>query len=336
MKSSPARLRRSCLARAIALEDGVDRLEVGGVRGEVDLRARAVLGDELPSVPRWYFTSPEPWTELRVLLALELAEDLPVGLAGDVREHVEPAAVGHADADLVHRRVGGPAEDPVEEGDDRLAPLEGEPLLPDELRLEEGLERLGGVEPAQDPQLLVAAGLGVADLDLGPGSTRAGRGPGCACTRCRRCGSSESRRIPRMRRSLSIGSPPKPAGREVALEVPQGQPVARDVEVGVAALPVLQRVGVRHEVAADPVGVDELLHARGLVDVVLVARVDVLDPAHRLVGQPQALEDLVVEPVLAEEELVDEPEEVPGLGALDDPVVVRARQREDLATPRCG
>jgi hypothetical protein len=46
-----------------ALQDRVDGLEVRGVGGEVDLGRRAVLGGELPSVPRWYFTSPEPWTD---------------------------------------------------------------------------------------------------------------------------------------------------------------------------------------------------------------------------------------------------------------------------------
>ena len=91
----------------------------------------------------------------------------------------------------------------------------------------------------------------------------------------------------------------------MAVEVPQGQAVAGDVEVGVAPLAVLQRVGVGHEVAAHPVGVDELLDAGDLVDVVVVGRRDVLDPADRLVRDAQALEDLVVEAVLAEEQLVD-------------------------------
>ena len=56
-----------------------------------------------------------------------------------------------------------------------------------------------------------------------------------------------------------------------------------------------------------------------------------LHPADRLVGDAQALEDLVVEAVLAEQQRVDDPQEVAGLGALDDPVVVGAREREDLA-----
>jgi hypothetical protein len=101
---------------------------------------------------------------------------------------------------------------------------------------------------------------------------------------------------------LEEGLATEAAGGEVPVEVPQGQAVAGDVEVGVAALLVLQRVGVGHEVAAHAVGVDELLDAGDLVDVVVVGRGDVLHPADRLVGDPQALEDLVVEAVLAEQQ----------------------------------
>ena len=126
------------------------------------------------------------------------------------------------------------------------------------------------------------------------------------------------------------------AGGELALQVPQGQAVLVDVQVGVLALAVLQRVGVGHQVAADPVGVDQLVHAGGLGDVVLVAGRDVLHPADRLVRDPQRLEDLVVEAVLAEQQLVDHPQEVAGLGALDDPVVVGRGQRHDLADRQPG
>src|SRR5699024_4838216 len=45
--------------------------------------------------------------ELLAVVALELLEDLPVALAREVREHVEPAAVAHPDADLVQARVRG-------------------------------------------------------------------------------------------------------------------------------------------------------------------------------------------------------------------------------------
>ena len=173
-----------------ALEHRVDGLEVGRVRREVDLGGRALLGGELALGAEVVLDVAGPLDRLRVLLALELAEDLAVGLAGDVGQHVEPAAVRHPDADLVHPVVRGAAHDPVEQRDDRLAALQREPLLPDELGLQERLERLGGVELAQDPHLLVTG----RDAHTGPrpwpGSRRAGRGPGCACTRCRPCGST--------------------------------------------------------------------------------------------------------------------------------------------------
>ena len=224
---------------------------------------------------------------------------------------------------------GGAAQDAVEQRDDRLAALEGEALLPDELGLQEGLERLGRVELAQDPQLLVGAGLGEPDLDLGL-DPRALVGVldvhvlGADGAAVGVAQDAEDLAQPQDRLAAEA------AGREVALEVPQGQAVAGDVEVGVAALAVLQRVGVGHEVAAHAVGVDELLDAGRLVDVVVVVGRDVLHPADRLVGDAQALEDLVVEAVLAEQQLVDDAQEVAGLGALDDPVVVGAGQREDL------
>ena len=80
-----------------------------------------------------------------------------VRLADDVGQHVEPAAVRHADDDLVQPSCGGGlAEHRVEQRDDRLAALEREPLLADVLGLQERLERLGRVEPAEDVQLLLA------------------------------------------------------------------------------------------------------------------------------------------------------------------------------------
>src|SRR4028119_848617 len=48
--------------------------------------------------------------------------------------------------------------------------LGAEPLLADVLRLEEGLEGLGGVEPAEDVLLLVPVGPLVHDPDARPGA----------------------------------------------------------------------------------------------------------------------------------------------------------------------
>src|SRR5690606_9963771 len=148
-----------------ALENAVDGLEVGGVRGQIDVDLRAVrtaegaLGaDVVLHVAGSALVARER--------ALELAEDLAVGLARDVRQHVEAAAVGHADRGAREACVGGAVDDAVEQRDQRLAAFERESLLADVLRLQEGLERLGLVELAEDAELLVVVGLLVGSLQL--------------------------------------------------------------------------------------------------------------------------------------------------------------------------
>ena len=146
----------------------------------------------------------------------------------------------------------------------------------------------------------------------------------------------ESRSTPRMSRSFISGLAAEAAGGELALQVPQRQPVQVDVQVGMLALGDLERVGVGHQVPAHPVGVDQLLHPGGPGDVVLVPLGEVPDPADRLVRDAQRGEDLVVEAVLAEQQLVDLLQELPGLRALDDPVVVGRGERDRLADRQPG
>ncbi len=104
-----------------------------------------------------------------------------------------------------------------------------------------------------------------------------------------------------------------------------------DVEVGVLALNVFQGIGVGHQVAAHPVGVDELLDPGHLVDLVHRIDLDVDAPAHRLVRDPEGLEDLVVEALLTEQELVDDPQELAAAGTLDDAMVIGGGQGDGLA-----
>ena len=100
-------------------------------------------------------------------MALELLEDLVVALADDVGQHVEPAAVGHADHRRVEPGVGGHRQDLVEDRDRRLGAFETEPLGADVLRGEELLERLGGVEPLEDALLALLGDGRLHALDLG-------------------------------------------------------------------------------------------------------------------------------------------------------------------------
>jgi len=131
-------------------------------------------------------------------------------------------------------------------------------------------------------------------------------------------------------------APAEASRDELTVEIPEGQAVARDVEIGVRALLVLERVDVGHEVAAHPVGVDELLHAGGLVDGVGEVDVDVGGPVDRLVRDAEGGEDALVESALPDEQLVYLLEELARAGALDDAVVVGRGEGDGLADTELG
>ena len=167
--------------------------------------------------------------------------------------------------------LGRGLADLVDQRDRGLAALEAEPLLADELGLQEGLERLGLVELEQDAQLLLARRLLVRLLDalldpaalLGVLDVHVLDADGAAV------GVAQDAEDAAQLHEPAVAA--EGAGGELAVEVPQRQPVRLDLEVGVAALLVLQRVGVGHHVAAHAVGVDQLEDAGLLADVVVVA-----------------------------------------------------------------
>src|SRR5919198_45510 len=119
-----------------ALDDRVDRLQVGGVGGQRDRDLLAVQAGEGALGAQVVLHVAGAVHRLRVEVALELAEDLRVRLSDDVRQNVQAAAVGHADDDLVQAGLRRAVDHRVEQRDDRLAALEREALLADVLRLE--------------------------------------------------------------------------------------------------------------------------------------------------------------------------------------------------------
>ena len=179
------------LARAgHAHHDRVDRLEVARVGGELDRDARPARRLVLAARAEVVLHVAGALHRRRVDVALELLEDLVVALADHVGEHVEPAAVGHADARSVEARVGGQREDLSRIGIALSAPSRPNRFVPtyfvarnfsnasaefsrSRIRRFSGLRQLElrALEVALDPPLL-------------------GRRPGCACTRRRSCGST--------------------------------------------------------------------------------------------------------------------------------------------------
>jgi hypothetical protein len=320
-----------------ALEDGVDRLQVARVAGQRDgdLGVLAERVGERPAGPQVVLHVAGTLDRAGVDVALELPEDLGVALAEHVGEHVEATAVGHADRDLVEAVVGAGDQDLVQQRDDGLAALETEALLADVLGLQEGLERLRGVEPAQHVLLLLTVGLIVLDLDpllepvalLGVGDVHV-----LDADRAAVGVAQHAEDVPQRHQPLAGES----ADRELPVEIPERQLVLEDVQVGVGADPVLERVGVGHEVAVASVGLDHLDDPGFLVDLPLARDPHVRHPAHRRVRDPQRPEDLVVEVVVAQQQAVQAPQEVTGLGALDDAVVVRRGQGDDLRDGHLG
>ncbi len=319
-----------------ALQDRVDGLQVGRVRDDADLGGvLTVRRRVLAGLAQVVFHVAGAVSRLRVHPPFEFIEELLVRLPDDVGEDVEPAAVGHAHHHLVQPRLGGRLEHRVEQRDQRLAALEREPLLAHVLRLQERLERLGPVEPEQDLLLLLGVRLGVLDLDalLDPAALLRvldvhvlDADPAAVAV------AQDAEHVPEPHLLLAGET----ADRERPVQVPQGQAVLEHVQVGVLADGELERVGVGHQVTAHPVRMDQLDHPRGLVDLALGGAGDVADPADRLVRDTQRGEDLVVEVPAAEQQLVHHLEELAGLRALDDPVVIRAGQRGDLGDAVVG
>ena len=89
--------------------------------------------------------------------ALELMEDDVVRLAHDLGQHVEPAAMGHAEHDLLHAELAAALDDLLQRRDQRLAAVEAEALGAGVLDVEELLEALGLDELVEDRLLALAA-----------------------------------------------------------------------------------------------------------------------------------------------------------------------------------
>ena len=156
------------LGTRAALDHGVDELEVAGVGRERDVDLLALVRPVGAGRPLVVLDVARPAARARrhdveVLVALELRQDLRVGSADRVREHVQPPAVRHAHEDVAHASVRGQAERLVEHRDQRVEPLDREALRAQERAVDVRLERLGVGEPAEDP-LLLLGGQGAAVL----------------------------------------------------------------------------------------------------------------------------------------------------------------------------
>ena len=97
--------------------------------------------------------------------ALELVEDRAVRLAHDLRQHIEPAAMGHAHDDLLHAERAAALDDLLQRRDHRFGAVEPEALGAGEFQVAEFFEAFGFDELVEDRALALA---GEGDLLVGP------------------------------------------------------------------------------------------------------------------------------------------------------------------------
>ena len=77
---------------------------------------------------------------VRIDVAFEFIEDLFVRLTERVGEHIQPAAMSHADDRFLYAVGGRFSEEEIEHRDDALGPFERESLVADVLRMQKFFE----------------------------------------------------------------------------------------------------------------------------------------------------------------------------------------------------
>src|SRR5690606_17890248 len=144
------------LGPGAALDHRVHGLQVAGVGGHGDADLPAAGAGALAGVPLVVLHIAAAVGIVLFPVILELGEDLFIGLAEDVIEDVEPAAVRHAEDDFLSAEACGVLDGGVEQGNGALGALEAESLVAGVALAEEAFEDLGLEELAEDMGPLAA------------------------------------------------------------------------------------------------------------------------------------------------------------------------------------
>ena len=145
----------------LAEHDRVHRFEMAGVGGEREVDGVAVEFAVRRGAEMVFDVAGALDLVGLEAAALELVEDRAVGLAHDVGEHREAAAMRHADDDLLEAELAAALDDLLHRRDQRLAAVEAEAFGAGVFDLEELLEALGLDELVENG---AAAALGEDDL----------------------------------------------------------------------------------------------------------------------------------------------------------------------------
>ena len=345
------------LRRARGAEhDRVDVLQVRGVRLEVD-EDRVAVGQAvgaLGAVVVLHVAGAalrDRGDGLERRGALELGEDRLVGPAEVVREHVEPAAVRHADDDLLRAVGGGELDRLVEHRDRHVEALDRELLLAEVRLVHEALEGVDLDQALEQRALLVGrqrlAELAALDLLAQPHALAvAGEVLDLVGDRAAVGLAQVRQRVGERRaRDAHAQDPRRDPGHELGRQ-PDGLGVERGVALGLGA----ERVQPRGQVAVGAVGLQERRGGLHGLQQLLVTRAGAPRVGRAASGAraaaaaaaaaggcgagpssaPSDGEDALVEAVLALEVGLDDLQEAARLRPLDDAVVVGRGHRHDL------
>jgi hypothetical protein len=148
-----------------ALDHRVDDLQVRRVERQAQVHRAATRGD----------VGAEALVVLDVAAGqvlgrgvVELGEQVGRQLAQRIHQHVQAAAVGHADHDLLHALLAGAVDDLVHRDDEALAAFEREALLADVLGVQEALQALGRRQALEHVPLLLGIEFRVGPIALEP------------------------------------------------------------------------------------------------------------------------------------------------------------------------
>ncbi|GBD41382.1 hypothetical protein HRbin39_00763 [bacterium HR39] len=161
------------LGAGLAHHHRIDRLEVRGIGREREVHPPPAGHGAVGGGAEVVLDVARAQHLVHHRLALELGEDGGVRFAHHVGQHVEPAAMGHADHHLLGTEIRGGADHRLDRGDGGLAAVDAEALGAGELAVQEGLEGLGPGELQQDLALFLGRGVedaaGALDGALDPG-----------------------------------------------------------------------------------------------------------------------------------------------------------------------
>ena len=248
------------LGADLAEHDRIDRFEMRRVGGERQVH-RHSANLAVARGAEMVFDVARALDVVRVdRIALEFGEDRGDGLADEIGEHVEPAAMRHADHEFAEAELGAAPEDRFERRHQQLGAFEAKPLGAGVTAIEEALEGLGpgqarqnsfpfgrgrrrpGVPPLEFVLEEGAFGqhLNMHVLDADPAAI----------------GLAQQRQELAQTGALAAEQMVEP---DLAVEIAVKKPVGPVVELGLRGAPIAaERVEIGFEMAAHPVGADQL------------------------------------------------------------------------------